>query len=34
MTKQVIDYLLRGRQAGMTLPDPADPRPETIRVMP
>jgi arginine/lysine/ornithine decarboxylase len=29
---EVIDFLLSGLQAGMVLPDPADPRLETIRV--
>jgi arginine/lysine/ornithine decarboxylase len=29
----VVDYLLSGRDAGMTLPDPADPSLKTIRVM-
>ena len=29
----VIDYLLSGIEAGMVLPDPADPSLETIRVM-
>jgi arginine/lysine/ornithine decarboxylase len=33
ITQPVIDYLLTGLQAGMTLPDPADPSLKTIRVM-
>ena len=33
ITEPVVDYLLSGRDAGMTLPDPADPSLETIRVM-
>jgi arginine/lysine/ornithine decarboxylase len=31
--QEVIDYLLSGLDAGMTLPDPADPSLKTIRVM-
>jgi arginine/lysine/ornithine decarboxylase len=31
--QEVIDYLLSGLEAGMTLPDPADPNLKTIRVM-
>ena len=31
--QEVIDYLLSGLDAGMTLPDPADPSLNTIRVM-
>jgi arginine/lysine/ornithine decarboxylase len=30
---EVVDYLLSGLEAGMTLPDPADPNLKTIRVM-
>jgi arginine decarboxylase len=33
ITQEVVDYLLTGLQAGMTLPDPADPSLKTIRVM-
>lgn len=33
ITQDVIDYLRSGLQAGMVLPDPADPNLETIRVM-
>ena len=33
INQQVIDYLLSGLQAGMNLPDPADPSLKTIRVM-
>jgi arginine/lysine/ornithine decarboxylase len=33
ITQPVIDYLLSGLEAGMTLPDPADPSLKTIRVM-
>jgi arginine/lysine/ornithine decarboxylase len=33
INKEVIDYLLSGLEAGMTLPDPADPSLKTIRVM-
>ncbi|MFZ1995158.1 MAG: hypothetical protein WAU75_13675 [Solirubrobacteraceae bacterium] len=33
ITQPVIDYLLTGLQAGMILPDPADPSLKTIRVM-
>jgi arginine decarboxylase len=33
ITQPVIDYLLTGLQAGMSLPDPADPSLKTIRVM-
>jgi len=29
---EVIDFLLSGLEAGMVLPDPADPKLETIRV--
>jgi len=32
INREVIDYLLTGLQAGMVLPDPADPKLETIRV--
>ena len=32
INREVIDYLLSGLQAGMVLPDPADPQLETIRV--
>lgn len=32
INEHVIDYLLSGLQAGMVLPDPADPRLETVRV--
>jgi arginine/lysine/ornithine decarboxylase len=32
INRQVIDYLLSGLEAGMVLPDPADPSLETIRV--
>ncbi|HEX3976772.1 MAG TPA: hypothetical protein VHW96_10940 [Solirubrobacteraceae bacterium] len=34
ITQPVVDYLLTGLQAGMALPDPADPNLKTIRVMP
>ncbi len=33
INEHVINYLLTGLQAGMVLPDPADPRLNTIRVM-
>jgi arginine/lysine/ornithine decarboxylase len=33
INQAVIDYLLTGLEAGMTLPDPADPSLKTIRVM-
>jgi arginine decarboxylase len=33
INQEVIDYLLSGLDAGMTLPDPADPSLKTIRVM-
>jgi arginine/lysine/ornithine decarboxylase len=33
ITQPVVDYLLTGLKAGMTLPDPADPSLRTIRVM-
>ena len=33
ITQDVIDYLRSGLQAGMVLPDPADPNLETIRVV-
>ena len=33
INQAVIEYLLSGLEAGMTLPDPADPSLETIRVM-
>ncbi|MGN6867145.1 MAG: aminotransferase class I/II-fold pyridoxal phosphate-dependent enzyme [Solirubrobacteraceae bacterium] len=33
INQAVIDYLLSGLEAGMTLPDPADPSLKTIRVM-
>ena len=33
INEQVITYLLTGLQAGMTLPDLADPSLNTIRVM-
>jgi arginine/lysine/ornithine decarboxylase len=33
INQEVIDYLLSGLEAGMTLPDPADPNLKTIRVM-
>jgi len=33
INQEVIDYLLTGLDAGMTLPDPADPSLKTIRVM-
>jgi arginine decarboxylase len=33
INQDVIDYLLTGLDAGMTLPDPADPSLKTIRVM-
>jgi arginine/lysine/ornithine decarboxylase len=33
INREVIDYLLSGLDAGMTLPDPADPTLKTIRVM-
>jgi arginine/lysine/ornithine decarboxylase len=32
INRQVIDYLRSGLEAGMVLPDPADPKLETIRV--
>jgi arginine decarboxylase len=32
INRQVIDYLLSGLKAGMVLPDPVDPKLETIRV--
>jgi arginine/lysine/ornithine decarboxylase len=32
ITAEVIDYLRTGLQAGMVLPDPADPTLKTIRV--
>jgi arginine decarboxylase len=32
INREVIDYLLSGLQAGMVLPDPADPKLETVRV--
>lgn len=32
INREVIDYLLSGLEAGMVLPDPADPKLETIRV--
>jgi arginine decarboxylase len=34
INQAVIDYLLSGLDAGMVLPDPADPSLKTIRVMP
>jgi arginine/lysine/ornithine decarboxylase len=33
INQEVIEYLLSGLEAGMTLPDPADPSLKTIRVM-
>ena len=33
INQQVVDYLLSGLEAGMVLPDPADPSLNTIRVM-
>lgn len=33
INQDVVDYLLTGLDAGMTLPDPADPSLKTIRVM-
>jgi arginine/lysine/ornithine decarboxylase len=33
INQAVVDYLLSGLKAGMTLPDPADPSLKTIRVM-
>jgi arginine decarboxylase len=33
ITQEVVDYLLSGLEAGMVLPDPADPDLKTIRVM-
>jgi len=33
INQQVVEYLLSGLEAGMTLPDPADPSLGTIRVM-
>jgi arginine/lysine/ornithine decarboxylase len=33
INQEVIDYLLTGLEAGMMLPDPADPSLKTIRVM-
>ena len=33
INREVIDYLRSGLDAGMTLPDPADPSLKTIRVM-
>ena len=33
ITQPVIDYLRSGLEAGMVLPDPADPSLETIRVV-
>ena len=33
ITQPLVDYLLTGLQAGMALPDPADPSLKTIRVM-
>ncbi|WP_103381380.1 aminotransferase class I/II-fold pyridoxal phosphate-dependent enzyme [Pseudonocardia dioxanivorans] len=33
ITGEVVDYLATGVQAGMVLPDPADPRLETVRVV-
>ncbi len=33
ITQPIVDYLLTGLQAGMSLPDPADPSLKTIRVM-
>jgi arginine/lysine/ornithine decarboxylase len=33
INQEVVDYLLSGLEAGMTLPDPADPSLNTIRVM-
>jgi arginine/lysine/ornithine decarboxylase len=33
INEEVVDYLLTGLEAGMTLPDPADPSLNTIRVM-
>jgi arginine/lysine/ornithine decarboxylase len=33
ISQEVVDYLLSGLDAGMTLPDPADPSLKTIRVM-
>jgi arginine/lysine/ornithine decarboxylase len=33
INREVIDYLLSGLDAGMTLPDPADPTLKTVRVM-
>ena len=32
LNREVIDYLLTGLEGGMLLPDPADPKLETIRV--
>jgi arginine/lysine/ornithine decarboxylase len=32
INREVIDYLLSGLEAGMVLPDPADPSLETVRV--
>lgn len=32
INREVIDYLLSGLQAGMVLPDPADPKLETVGV--
>lgn len=33
ITQEVVDYLLTGLEAGMVLPDRADPDLKTIRVM-
>jgi arginine/lysine/ornithine decarboxylase len=32
INREVLDYLLSGLEAGMVLPDPADPKLEKIRV--
>ena len=32
INREVIDYLLSGPKAGMVLPDPADPKLETVQV--
>jgi arginine/lysine/ornithine decarboxylase len=33
INQEVVEYLLTGLEAGMALPDPADPSLNTIRVM-
>lgn len=33
ITAEMLDYLQTGLSAGMLLPDPADPRLDTIRVV-